>query len=586
MFGCDFLIRDDRVAKQAGVTDRSKENTRKDAKSIRVVRASEIREAHGLDRDGLVLFAMLKGGDYDTKGLPGCGEAATMRAVKAGLGRSLCNCRTKADCMAWRENLVSFFSRSRSIVVPPNFPEIKTLNKYNKPTVSTDEELLNLRGLRGGWDRPIKELKLLEVTSSRFNIWGRLYLNWIAPILLTRYLTTNDPLVNAGNPHMIKLMKSRVKEDETPLERKLTFSPFGLTTLRRGDLEGGERQGYWDGARDVPFDPNHRVQCEIADYFLQKALPKEIMSPPMASRKRQRQDEDQPESSTSDRTRRHERRVDATPSASAKRANSGSRAHIIDLVGYDPECDSDSDKDILTPLNFGSFIGPQDRRVRQISDRHHVHSISTSVSGGSASILIEDDDEGDSAFQEAIRRSMEDVTPCGKSSAGADRVNGQLSHLLSVRSNRAGCSPAARKPKISSANTPTTPILSQPSPLRGYSNVSDSSGPQKDKGIVPSLCGLGSQETKDNENLQRGSSSLADTPSRKAHIRNLDNLDSAGITATPRSIEEIREARVRRFTKQTSTTCEQISVEASTMQGPASTVRESAAIECIDLTSD
>ena len=46
IFGCDFLIRDDRVAKEKGNTDRSKENTQKSGKSRKVIRGHEIKEKH------------------------------------------------------------------------------------------------------------------------------------------------------------------------------------------------------------------------------------------------------------------------------------------------------------------------------------------------------------------------------------------------------------------------------------------------------------------------------------------------------------------------------------------------------------
>jgi Holliday junction resolvase YEN1 len=70
MFGCTLWLRDHRIAKEKGITDRSKENTKKNGKYANVVRASDLKEKYDLDRDGLVLFAMLVGGDYDVKGLP------------------------------------------------------------------------------------------------------------------------------------------------------------------------------------------------------------------------------------------------------------------------------------------------------------------------------------------------------------------------------------------------------------------------------------------------------------------------------------------------------------------------------------
>ena len=50
--------------------------------------------------------------------------------------------------------------------------------------------------------------------------------------------------------HGIRFKKQRASKSEEvmavpSLERKITFSPFGVTTLRREDLEGGGREGMW-----------------------------------------------------------------------------------------------------------------------------------------------------------------------------------------------------------------------------------------------------------------------------------------------------------------------------------------------------
>jgi hypothetical protein len=64
-------------------------------------------------------------------------------------------------------------------------------------------------------------------------------------------------------------------------ERKITFSPFGLTTLRRDDLEGGGREGMWDGKVGVPFDPTYRVECDYFPAFvLRQALLADVLDPP------------------------------------------------------------------------------------------------------------------------------------------------------------------------------------------------------------------------------------------------------------------------------------------------------------------
>ncbi|KAF1846993.1 uncharacterized protein K460DRAFT_352184 [Cucurbitaria berberidis CBS 394.84] len=289
MFGCTLWIHDDRVAKEKGNTDRSKENTKKNNKFVRVVESRQMEEKFGLDREGLVLFAMLSGGDYQTSGLPGCGTATAMHAVKMGLGRALCSCRNQRDCSVWSAQLAEFLRttpRAKHIFVPANFPDFKILQKYYNPKVSSDEVLRSSSRLNLGYERPIQELKLLEVTSSRFNIWGRRYMDWVGPVLLTKHMSQRNPALPREVIHNIKLTKRRVKKDNDQpatrsFERKLTFSPFGVTSLGRADFEG-DRLGYWNGDRASLFDPEYRVECEIPDYWLQKALPHDVLDPPPA----------------------------------------------------------------------------------------------------------------------------------------------------------------------------------------------------------------------------------------------------------------------------------------------------------------
>jgi Holliday junction resolvase YEN1 len=288
MFGCTLWIRDDRVVKEKGLKDLSKENTQKSKKTARVVRAQDLRANLHLDREALVLFAMLVGGDYDTQGLPGCGPSMAMKAVRKGLGQSLCESRNQRDCDEWSMCLAECLPRS--IAVPTGFPDFKTLVKYNSPKVTADEVLRNNARLNLDFVRPINELKLLEVTSSRFNIWGRLYMNWVGPVLLTRLMSSGISVLPPELVSSIKFVKQKVEQTEEGLpvrvlERKLGFSPFGVTSFRKEDFEG-ERLGYWNGDRNIMFDPNYRVEkVEMPNYWLQKTLPQDVLEPPAAAPK-------------------------------------------------------------------------------------------------------------------------------------------------------------------------------------------------------------------------------------------------------------------------------------------------------------
>ncbi len=53
--------------------------------------AADLKQGEsGLDREGMVLVALMSGGDYLPEGIPGCGVKVACEAAKAGFGKSLC----------------------------------------------------------------------------------------------------------------------------------------------------------------------------------------------------------------------------------------------------------------------------------------------------------------------------------------------------------------------------------------------------------------------------------------------------------------------------------------------------------------
>ncbi|KZM26499.1 uncharacterized protein EKO05_0005424 [Ascochyta rabiei] len=295
MFGCSLWLHDDRVAKEPGTKDRSKENTKKSDRRVRIVRAKDLKDRLNLDREGLVLFAMLVGGDYHPTGLRDCGAGIALAAVKEGnLAQALCLCRNQRDCTEWSFQLAAFLQtrrQARNLPIPSNFPGFKILQKYYRPKVTSDELLTGNKSLSLVTSRAIDERKLLDVTSSRFNIWGRLYMNWVGPVLLTRSLSKRSTSLPREVVHDIKLTKQRASKNQEIMslrsfERKITFSPFEVTSLRREDFEGGDREGMWEGKRDMPFNPTHRVECDyFPAFWLDRVLPQGILDPPPSAPK-------------------------------------------------------------------------------------------------------------------------------------------------------------------------------------------------------------------------------------------------------------------------------------------------------------
>lgn len=253
-----------RVAKEKGNNNRSKANTKKDQKSVRVVWGHEIRESHNFDREGLVLFTMLCGGDYDTTGLPNCGPLMAKRAIQHGLGKNLYRCQTKADCERWREELIRWLPKD--FYVPSGYPNMKILKGYSCPTISTDKQLLDLYDLWSKKTQPIQELKLLTLTSRNFNICGKAYIKWVAPILLMRAFVARHSSERRENAHAITLTKRRAKKTDQPepkpLERRLAFSPFGAMRLTEMDFEDVHKI-YGTNTADQLFDPNIEWSADV-----------------------------------------------------------------------------------------------------------------------------------------------------------------------------------------------------------------------------------------------------------------------------------------------------------------------------------
>ena len=109
----------------------------------------------GLDREGMVLVALMSGGDYLPEGIPGCGVKVACQAARAGYG-SICRLKTsdKIGLQKWRDSLIhelqtnesAFFkTKHKALTIPEDFPNIEVLRYYTHPVVSPLAKLEALR---------------------------------------------------------------------------------------------------------------------------------------------------------------------------------------------------------------------------------------------------------------------------------------------------------------------------------------------------------------------------------------------------------------------------------------------------------
>ena len=148
MFGCTKLLR-----------NWSSEGVRgnKTPTHVNVYDAEAIKRGKsGLDREGMVLVALMSGGDYIPAGVPTCGIKTACEAARAGFGHDLFKIPRK-DTVAynqWRERLNyelrinesgHFRTRHKSMQVPDKFPDRAVLYYYTNPVVSSSDQVNRYR---------------------------------------------------------------------------------------------------------------------------------------------------------------------------------------------------------------------------------------------------------------------------------------------------------------------------------------------------------------------------------------------------------------------------------------------------------
>ncbi|KAJ5404653.1 hypothetical protein N7465_005937 [Penicillium sp. CMV-2018d] len=136
-----------------------------------------------LDRPGMILFAMLSGGDYLPSGVPKCGSKLAAEIAKAGFGEDLLQeLASQADVdtglSEWRERLQyeleenesGYFTRKHPAVrIPDVFPDRQILEYYAQPKVSSDEEMTFLRNrLAQAWDKNIDPMAIRTFAADHF----------------------------------------------------------------------------------------------------------------------------------------------------------------------------------------------------------------------------------------------------------------------------------------------------------------------------------------------------------------------------------------------------------------------------------
>jgi Holliday junction resolvase YEN1 len=209
----------------SGMTLRSWTPEQKSSKTpthVNVYRADATKETSGLDRNGMILVAMMSGGDYITEGIPGCGPKLACEAARAGFGDELCSLDRKdtEGLNAWRDRLrheirtnesKHFRQKRPGLTIPDTFPDQKVLSYYTHPCISTSDKVAKLKDTVK-WDMPLDYSSLRDFAGDAFD-WrciggAKKFIRNLAPAVLVRELRMRGEAVD-GDGGSLSAQKAR-----------------------------------------------------------------------------------------------------------------------------------------------------------------------------------------------------------------------------------------------------------------------------------------------------------------------------------------------------------------------------------------
>lgn len=239
MFGCGLSVR-----------NWSSEGTRgnKCATHVNVYDAEKTRKGKaGLDRHGMVLVALMSGGDYIPAGIQGCGIKIACQAARAGFGNDLCKIsrNDSVELRRWRERLDYelrtnesgyFRVKHKSLKIPEKFPDKAVLGYYTHPVVSTPSKAQTLKQSLN-WDQEVDVTGLRGFVAEAFE-WqntsgAKKFMRGLAPALLVHRLRLRGEqgsfTTDAVNAHKIEQEAQLV---QVICGRRTHFITDGMPELR------------------------------------------------------------------------------------------------------------------------------------------------------------------------------------------------------------------------------------------------------------------------------------------------------------------------------------------------------------------
>ncbi|KAJ6257111.1 Flap endonuclease [Drechslerella dactyloides] len=227
MFGCSNFWRSGSDKKDSKSLD-----------SLQVYTSASIRQKAKLTPHGMILVALMSGGDYDSAGVARIGIKQACAAAKAGYGEDLIKAYNNRHSdggnaiRAWRERLETslktnseriFTRRQPRVTIPEGFPDHQILEYYVNPKISKSPPEIN-------WDIHLDIDKLRTITKAAFE-WsgsGKL-IRTLSDKLLSWRLGHHDP---GADQFVIDIhQRAAGLKDGTPEKLRITYKPIDVVDL-------------------------------------------------------------------------------------------------------------------------------------------------------------------------------------------------------------------------------------------------------------------------------------------------------------------------------------------------------------------
>ena len=220
---------------------------------VDVLRTDEILDRAGLDTNGMILVALLSGGDYDTAGIPGFGAGIACEIAKVenpNFAADLLTIKSNGDdqkLREWREKLnhelqtneSKYFKRRHNISIPDNFPDDTILDYYTHPAVSSDAQLKAIeREVLQEWAKDIhmpQNMSLLREFTREYFEWkyksgARKFIRGMTPSLLSQQLRLKKPMNGVIGVNSVLSRGERFEHDGIP-EVRLQIVPTQIVPI-------------------------------------------------------------------------------------------------------------------------------------------------------------------------------------------------------------------------------------------------------------------------------------------------------------------------------------------------------------------